>query len=199
MTDFHEKAYWKSRFDGETAFEWLVPSGDFFDQVIRHQIGPQTRVLHLGFGTSDLQNHIRSAGCEDVLNIDFEPTAITRGQDLEMRQFGDVRMSYAVADATDLPAEFDGQFDLVVDKSTADAVSCGGDAALLAMAASVRRALTPTGRWLCCSYSATRFDGLPDLAFDVRLVHRFHLPKARPTDPDLFHACYLLVPHADPA
>ncbi|KAI0196769.1 hypothetical protein EV127DRAFT_417607 [Xylaria flabelliformis] len=38
-------------------------------------------------------------------------------------------------------------FGLVVDKSTVDAVSCGGEAAVLEMASGVRECLAPEGLW----------------------------------------------------
>ena len=197
MADFHTQEYWSARFESETQFEWLVTAQDFFEQVLQKYIQPDSKVLHLGFGTSDLQNYLRQAGCKHIVNVDFEPAAVARGRELERRRFGDVRMSYLVADVTNFPPEFacDGDgFDLVVDKSTADAVACGGDDALLSMARSVRRCLSAGGLWLCCSYSATRFHDIPDLPFDVQLVHRFPLPQNRPTDPELFHSCYLLTP-----
>ncbi|KAI0199417.1 hypothetical protein F4808DRAFT_432422 [Astrocystis sublimbata] len=85
------------------------------------------------------------------------------------------------------------QSDLVLDKSTVDAVSCGGDEALLAMARCVRSCLAPGGVWISLSFSARRFevDGLQEL-FGVQVLGKIPTPKARATDPDVWHWVYLL-------
>lgn len=240
--DFDKREYWHQRFAAETHFEWLVPSAPFMALVAPYldqqqqeqqkrrwqqqlqQADAPTRVLHVGFGTSDLHNHLRAHGLDDVVNIDYEPLAIERGRQREKEAFGDVRMKYAVADATQLesdlaavllppspspspPAEqasVDGggdgvharrcpQFDVVVDKSTVDAISCGGEEAFLRMVAGIHKVLAPGGVWISLSYSATRFEveGLP---FEVHMLAKIPTAKARETDPDIYHWCYLLKP-----
>lgn len=172
------------------------------------------RLLQIGFGTSDLQNHLRARGLppSSILNIDYEPLALDRGRHLEKQTFGDVRMQYAVADATQLQilheslplpsfgplgedrdTDHHPKFDLVLDKSTVDAVSCGGEDTFLRMARGVRQVLAPGGVWISLSYSSTRFDveGLP---FEVEVLNKILTPKARSTDPDIYYWCYLLRP-----
>ena len=155
------------------------------------RIGTSARILQLGFGTSDLQNHLRSRGYLNVTNVDYEPLAIERGLQNEKRVFGDVRMTYEVADATQLYLR--KRFDLVVDKSTADAISCGGEEAVSRMARGVRRSLTVDGSWVSLSYSSSRFQ-IADLPFDVQVLTQIPTPKLESTDPDVFHWCYLLRP-----
>jgi len=133
-----------------------------------------------------------------VLNVDYEPLAAERGRELERRAFGDVRMRYAVADATQLASGTDGvrpgaRFDLVVDKSTVDAVSCAGHEAFARMARGVRQRLADGAAWISLSYSAQRFDD-EDLPFDVEVIARVPAPKLSPTDPDIYHWCYLMTP-----
>ncbi|KAI1817215.1 hypothetical protein GGS20DRAFT_534052 [Poronia punctata] len=86
-------------------------------------------------------------------------------------------------------------FDLVVDKGTADAVSCGGEEHLRNMVRSVRDCVTPDGAWISLSYSASRFD-LPveHMPFDVQVIAKVPTAKTRPTDPDIYYWCYLLRP-----
>ena len=191
---FDQQSYWHDRFTSETAFEWLVPSAAFLAilQPILATLPPTAAILHLGPGTSDLHVHLRAAGLPRVTNLDYEPLAADRGRELEARAFGDVRMAYAVADATRLDTARDG-FDLVLDKSTADAVACAGDDALRRMAAGVRQCLGPGGAWVSLSYSEARFkvEGLP---FEVEVLDRIPVPKQRPQDPDIYHWCYLLRP-----
>jgi SAM-dependent methyltransferase len=211
--DFEKQEYWHDRFATETRFEWLATSDEFMrileadadlskllEQKSRCSSPP--RILHVGFGTSDLQNHLRAAGLGSVLNADYEPLAVERGRSLEEAQFGDVRMGYAVADATKLDAELglgernEDNFDLVIDKSTVDAVSCGGEEAVLRMCRAVRRCLAPGGFWISLSYSGSRFDveGLP---FRCEVIARTPTTKLKETDPDVYHHCYKLTPGGD--
>ncbi|KAH6610153.1 hyoothetical [Trichoderma cornu-damae] len=203
--DFDKQTYWHRRFSAESSFEWLLASADFV-AILRPLLATldpsSSRILHLGSGTSDLHNHFRRLGFLDVTNVDYEPLAVQRGRELERRAFGDVRTEYVVADATQslLPgggsahgSRRDARFDLVVDKSTADAVSCGGEERLRRMACCVEECLARDAVWISLSYSASRFDvdGLP---FDVEVLAKVPTPKSKATDPDIFHWCYLLRP-----
>ncbi|KAL7822626.1 kinase domain-containing protein [Trichoderma gracile] len=210
--DFDQQAYWHHRFSTESSFEWLLSSNDFI-AIIKPLLSSlnrtSTRILNIGCGTSDLHNHFRRLGFLDVTNVDYEPLAIERGQELERQAFGDVRMKYAVADATKsllhIPSSRTNdssenipvgkKFDLVVDKSTVDAISCGGEEQVRRMAHCVRECLADGGAavWVSLSYSAERFsiEGLP---FDVEVLERVLTAKKRETDPDIYHWCYLLRP-----
>lgn len=201
--DFDKQEYWHERFSTESAFEWLVPSevflsvlGPYLEKTLKSSSSssPPPRILQLGFGTSDLQNHIRARGFSNVVNVDYEPLAVEHGRLREEQAFGDVRMRYLVADATRL--SFGETFDVVVDKSTVDAVSCAGEEAVLRMARGIWTCLSSAsggGVWISLSYSSCRFDigGLP---FDVEVIARLPTAKQRETDPDIFLYCYLLRP-----
>ena len=193
--DFEKQSYWHRRFKSETSFEWLISSGAFMDVLTpRLQNLPKSAsILHVGSGTSDLHNHLRMQGFLGVTNIDYEPLALQRGQQLERDVFGDVQMKYTVADATNLDLE--EKYQMVVDKSTADAISCGESIAVALMAASIRRCLSPDGFWVSLSYSPYRFD-LEHVhsLFNVQVIGKLPTPKTKATDPDIFHYCYLLQP-----
>ncbi|BFZ53766.1 hypothetical protein PYCC9005_000797 [Savitreella phatthalungensis] len=193
MADFHRKSYWEQRFDREQAFDWLVSSEQIFLSV-KHLLQPQSRVLHLGSGTSNLHVCLRHDGHLDVRNVDFAQKALDHGRQMELLEFGDVLHHYSQADVTRLPANWTGTVDVVIDKSTADAVSCAGDDAVLAMAREVSRVLSSQGIWICCSYSCSRFDLSDELPFSVMTLKKFQLPKSEPNEPDIFHYCYLLNP-----
>lgn len=191
--DFDKQEYWHQRFTTERSFEWLAPSSVFMSILDPYldKLTSSSYILHLGFGTSDLQNYFRKRGFPRVLNVDYEPLAVERGRELEDRVFGDVQMSYMVADATQL--DLNEKFSVVVDKSTLDAVSCGGEDAILRMAQGILRCLADDGVWISLSYSSCRFD-VPGLPFDVKVVAKLPTPKQKETDPDVFHYCYLLQP-----
>ncbi|KAI9360355.1 hypothetical protein DFJ73DRAFT_621429 [Zopfochytrium polystomum] len=208
-SEFDKQSYWSARFANEASFEWLLSSEAFLGLIRPHiaRLDKATaRILHLGFGTSDLQLHLRAAGfggmhadaetdCAGaaVVNVDFAPEACERGRRQEHAAFGNVRMRYVVADATRLDAAaLGGPFDLVLDKSTADAVSCAGDAAVRALVRSVRGCLKPDGGvWISLSYAASRFDP-SESPVRVKVLARVPTAKKRESDPDIFHWCYLL-------
>jgi SAM-dependent methyltransferase len=191
--DFEKRDYWHERFRSETSFEWLATSAAFMEVLLPYlqRRSYSARILHVGSGTSDLHNHLRQHGFFNVTNIDYEPLALERGRQLERNRFGDVRMKYLVADATQL--EVDEKYHVVVDKSTADAIACGESGALLAMAKAIRRCLDDNGFWVSLSFSPSRFE-LVQSIFEVELISKIATPKSRLTDPDIFHSCYLLRP-----
>lgn len=198
MADFEKQSYWRDRFTHESAFEWLVPSSTFLGVLEPYlaQLPLSAAILNVGSGTSSLQNGLRARGFSDVTNLDYEPLAVKRGRELEGAAFEDVKMTYVVADATrladpDYAGRHHGRYQLIIDKSTADAVACAGDEALLSMADGIAQCLTEDGVWLCLSFSTERFD-VPGLPLDVRVVDRIPTPKSKPTDPDIFHWCYAL-------
>ncbi|KAM0348629.1 hypothetical protein ACHAPU_004064 [Fusarium lateritium] len=197
VADFEKQSYWHQRFSTEKAFEWLLTSVDFMPliQPVLDRLDPDTaRILHIGFGTSDLQNHFRSREFRHVLNVDYEPLAVERGRTLERQAFGDVQMRYHVQDATQL--DLGEKFDLIIDKSTVDAISCGGETPLRRMISGIQNCLAHGGVWISLSFSEFRFD-LDDLPFDVQVLDKVPTAKMRPSDPDIYHWCYLLRPKYD--
>ncbi|KAI0517444.1 S-adenosyl-L-methionine-dependent methyltransferase [Xylaria bambusicola] len=189
---------------------YLNPPSSSSSHSPEHSLSKRRRILHLGSGTSDLHIRLREKGYTDVTNVDYEPLALDRGREMEEWAFGDVIMKYVVADVTapfrllttqDLPIhdglnEYEGEgFDIVLDKSTADAVACACDEAVLAMARWVRAGLRDRDGavWISLSYSAVRF-AVEDLPFEVRVIGKIATPKERGTDPDVFIWCYLLRP-----
>ncbi|KAI1774223.1 hypothetical protein F4818DRAFT_76770 [Hypoxylon cercidicola] len=197
--DFEKQSYWRQRFASEVSFEWLASSQSFMSIIEPYLLaicqGRTASILQLGSGTSDLQNYFRQRGCVDVTNVDYEPLALERGRQIEKAAFGDVRMKYVVADATQLDSDIPEhcKFHIVVDKSTADAVSCAGETALMRMASGVRKHLVDGGFWISLSYSSARF-ALPQLPFDVEVVAKIPTPKLKASDPDVYYSCYLLRP-----
>ncbi|KAI0139462.1 S-adenosyl-L-methionine-dependent methyltransferase [Hypoxylon sp. NC0597] len=199
--DFEKQSYWHERYKTETSFEWLQ-SSEFFWTLIEPLLSKlprkegSPRILQLGSGTSDLHNYFRWNGYLDVTNVDYEPLAIERGREVEKSVFGDVLMKYVVADVTQLEKDLPEhqKFDVVVDKSTVDAVSCGGTTPLLNMASGVRERLAEGGFWVSLSYSSSRFnvEGLPP--FDVEVIHQIPTAKLRELDPEVYNYCYLLRP-----
>ncbi|EAQ93889.1 hypothetical protein CHGG_02124 [Chaetomium globosum CBS 148.51] len=192
-SQFEKQSYWQRRFASETSFEWLTSSATFMETISPYleRLPGSIKILHLGSGTSDLHIHLRQRGFSDVTNIDYEPLALERGQQLENDRFGNVRTKYAVADATRL--ELGEEYGLIIDKSTADAIACGEDSAVFSMAEGVCRSLDDNGFWISLSYSPWRFEHVQSL-FNVEVISKLPTPKHKLNDPDIFHYCYLLRP-----
>ncbi|KAK4223835.1 hypothetical protein QBC38DRAFT_538803 [Podospora fimiseda] len=198
--DFEKQYYWKQRFQKEKAFEWLTTSPTFINTFTPYldSLDPTIEILHLGSGTSDLHNHLRKRGFLNVTNIDYEPLALERRQQLERNVFGDVKTKYRVADVTKLDINSDqpNKCQLIIDKSTIDAVACGGDEAVVAMAQGIYKILNgQNGVWISLSFSEHRFDDerIKEL-FDVQVVTKVATEKRLESDPDLWHWCYSLRP-----
>ncbi|OIW32039.1 hypothetical protein CONLIGDRAFT_678471 [Coniochaeta ligniaria NRRL 30616] len=191
--NFESQSYWHDRYSTEAAFEWLIDSSTFMRilEPFLDRLDHSARLLHLGCGTSDLHNHLRDRGYSNVTNVDYERLALKRGEELEQSNFGDVNLKYVLADATQL--QLGERYDLVIDKCTADAISCGAEDAVLRMAQSIRKHLTPGGCWISMSYSSSRFD-IAELPFAAEAFATIPVPKERETDPDVFYWCYLLQP-----
>ena len=155
---FETQSYWHTRFTTESHFEWLLPSTALLPILTSLPSGLSTPILHLGFGTSSLQLHLRAAGFTDITNVDYEPLAVERGKEAEMKEFGDVKMGYQVVDVTEM--EMGREYGLVVDKGAADAVACGGEEGVRKMVERVGESLGEGGVWVCVSYSGGRFEWL---------------------------------------
>ncbi|KAK4672072.1 hypothetical protein QC763_100930 [Podospora pseudopauciseta] len=205
--DFEKVEYWRKRFTKEESFEWLTSSGSFFSilEPLLTPLSIGSTVLHLGSGTSDLHVYFRRHFPQlQVINMDYEPLALERGKAMESNEFGNVEMGYQVQDVT-LPLELDlgqrGKVRMVIDKSTVDAVSCGGDENVIKMAEAIHDVLNKEeGVWISLSFSDSRFEmdskRVQEL-FEVSVLTKVATgPKRLESDPDIWHWCWLLRPRA---
>ncbi|KAI0361458.1 hypothetical protein OH77DRAFT_1443954 [Trametes cingulata] len=154
--DYELQSYWKQRFVDEKHFEWLGDGKDtilphvyaFLLETRSSGLGSNQprRLLHIGAGTSSLSERLRelynSMYGEDVderaiVNTDFAGNLVVRKQAAEeaRRAVGGQQrgMRWRCVDAMKwreleiLRDEEPAPFDIVVDKSTSDAISCGED------------------------------------------------------------------------
>ncbi|KAJ9634667.1 hypothetical protein H2204_006116 [Knufia peltigerae] len=211
-SDFSSQTYWENRFLArQTPFEWLLGVDDttgILDPFIRDNVDPEksAAILHIGCGTSDLSWRLRDyVSCpKQVHNVDFSVEAVNigrrreeellaarqgRGNSNEMPvEPGQSHMRWTAVDLLSMPRvrsllDHDSKlYDVIVDKSTSDAVACGGYITML----SIRKgsgvggdfgenswpvsvhpvevlalnlaAVTAVGcRWVSISYSGSRF------------------------------------------
>ncbi|OBZ68384.1 hypothetical protein A0H81_11505 [Grifola frondosa] len=211
--DYELQSYWNDRFKDEYHFEWLDDGRETILPHLRAHLRSQSRanpphpprLLHIGAGTSSLSERIRelyrdvfgdNVNEQVIVNADFAETLVRRKSEAEVKRAaegGGRGMRWMLADVLKWDESkqlLDGQqglFDVVVDKSTSDSVSCCGDVSFafsnrsfhpllnlhLTPDPSPRDAITlspvellalhlaslvqPGGLWLALSFSSTRF------------------------------------------
>jgi len=169
VSDFSSAEYWSRRFATETSFEWLLPSSriiTFILENFRHK--PESEIikcLHLGCGTSTLGLELeealrRTIGDKvdiQVVDSDYVSESITLFTQRPI-------LNLNALDMSDLGKKSEGRWDLIIDKSTADAISCGpliGDIEPINVLCTNMAEVTEKGtRWISISYSPTRFSFL---------------------------------------
>ncbi|KAI8608921.1 hypothetical protein BC830DRAFT_1153272 [Chytriomyces sp. MP71] len=197
--NFSSQSFWDARFETEECFEWLADTPLLTDKCASALSLPlrgaradptSTRVLHIGCGTSRLANALRLKLCAsedggvgmaacDIVNLDYSSRAVERGEKAEEAQFGDVQMAWVVANLLDWDSLHGclaegALFRIILDKSTADAISCGANVTVsinsqqvdvepvAALALHMARVAEPGAAWIVLSYSKSRFDFLND-------------------------------------
>ncbi|KAJ5297315.1 hypothetical protein N7508_007564 [Penicillium antarcticum] len=227
--DYDDPEFWDTRFaTGSDVGEWLNSGEALIDAVLsnlENRIVPQKdmirkpRVLHLGPGVSELGNKLRDRFIErkwqgnGIVNADFSIEAVRRGKELESNKESAHAMPWLRVDLrswSDVSTLSDfAPFDVILDKSTSDAVATSEDhqlsrqndfltscpavqKILLKNAATTLKPvellalqlfpLTQKGsRWIALSYSTIRFDGLHHLADHWTLQAR--IPLKAPAGP----------------
>lgn len=194
MPDFSSSEYWSNRFATEihNPFEWLANSELVIPSIIdsiRSVISsrPEARhrsplsVLHFGCGTSSLGDDVLKAlkTCKDIdthielVNSDYVAQSLKPPEDVMPRESTPIINLNVLSPLELLLASPQSGWDLLIDKSTADAISCGPDLPPSTIPNNVPgRALIPAiekladcladvtrkgGRWVCISYSSARF------------------------------------------
>lgn len=179
VSDFSSAEYWASRFTTETSFEWLLPSSQIIAFIIEN-IQPDLerrkaiRCLHIGCGTSDLGKELEHAlketyrptgsdGTVDIQVIDSDYVAESirispSNASLESRQI----LPLDCLNLSDLMHKSPEMgWGLIIDKSTADAISCGplidSIEPLQILLRNLAKVSKKGTRWMSISYSATRF------------------------------------------
>jgi hypothetical protein len=169
VSDFSSAEYWSARFVTETSFEWLLPSNKIITFILDNFLpNPESKIikcLHLGCGTSTLgmeledalKKAIRGEVDIQVIDSDYVAESITLSTPRPI-------LNLNALDLYDLRSKSEGGWDLIIDKSTADAISCGpliGDIEPINVLCDNMAEVTNRGtRWISISYSPTRFSWL---------------------------------------
>ncbi|KAG0368837.1 S-adenosyl-L-methionine-dependent methyltransferase [Gamsiella multidivaricata] len=173
-TPFDKQEYWSQRFDREASFEWLMPWTVLGPHLLALDLlprDPSARILNLGCGNSDLPLDLYRAGYQHVTSVDFVGSVVNRMRERCERAIGwpsspsspsarECPLQFLEMDCLDMSALPQGSFQLCVDKSTSDAISCGDDdecTKLKTLCEQVARVVVqPGGLWCVISYSRFR-------------------------------------------
>ncbi|OOQ88656.1 hypothetical protein PEBR_13053 [Penicillium brasilianum] len=224
--DYDNPDFWDARFaTGQDVGEWLNSGEALIEAVLadlenRSDFDAQTpRVLHIGPGVSKLGSKLRDACVQrqwkgrGIVNVDFSAEAVRLGQDAENQVAGDQAMAWHRADLLSWDdvsgvSQF-APFDVIVDKSTSDAIAtfdnqvltatddmsrvCPPVRDILSQNSSIALSpvdllalhLVPLSRkdttWIVMSYSGVRFDNRPFL--DKYWSLRSRIPVKAPAGP----------------
>lgn len=108
----------------------------------------------LGCGNSELSEQLYDAGYTNITNIDISQVVIQ--QMAERSKLSRSKMKFVTGDVTDMHMFKDNQFDILIDKSTIDALLCGDDSFLMTakMLKEAQRVLKVGGVYLAISYGS---------------------------------------------
>jgi SAM-dependent methyltransferase len=121
--DFSTKEYWQNKYkEKETTFEWLENYSEIRD-YIRSHIPCESKILIPGCGNSTMGPEMRDDRYNNIEQIDFSEVVVEQMS----KRFPD--MIWKVMDITHLEYD-DNVFDVILDKGTIDALTCGGDVEL---------------------------------------------------------------------
>lgn len=145
--------YWTSRYS-ETNFElfdWYLRWEQIKD-FIAPLLTPESEILVLGCGTSALSEQLYLEGYVQVTSIDICAPLIDM---LTEKHAERTSMEYRTVAAQQLPSEWRGRFDVVLDKAVLDSVACSRKKwqDTEAMLRSVSAVLKPqSGVYVCVSH-----------------------------------------------
>ena len=162
MPNYGDKSYWEERYKStdNSTFDWLENYSSLKNIIASLNIPKQTgSILNLGCGNSEISENMYDDGYHHIKNIDISHNVINL---MKERSKNRPEMTYEVMDALDLKFE-NNFFDLVIDKSTIDALLCGDNAFInvAKMIKEVQRVLKVGGYYMIVSY------GTPE----YRLIH----------------------------
>ena len=153
MSNYATKGYWDRAYNVgvyKETFDWLEDWSSL-KGIIEPRIGKQDKILNIGCGNSCLTEDMYDNGYHNIVNMDFSPIVIDQMQSKNISRH---KMVYEVGDCMNMKYQSQ-EFDVVIDKGTLDAISCGGKGSYVNMARTlfeVQRVLKPGGICFLISY-----------------------------------------------
>ncbi|WWC88862.1 uncharacterized protein L201_003777 [Kwoniella dendrophila CBS 6074] len=198
-TDFSSAEYWSKRFENENSFEWLISDEKllpFIEEYLPSSEGIDERfnILHFGSGTSSLgssiQNHCKNSNCDNKIQV-YDSDYVQTPSSSSSSSSSTSTVPFLLMDILSLksikentPKDINlNKWDLIIDKSTCDAISCGSslspsnlfpskeeeeeeeDEDMIShheepvnrLLYNLSKTIIKGGKWLSISYSSNRF------------------------------------------
>ena len=151
MPNYGDPSYWDDRYakSSDSMFDWLE-SYDQLKGLLEKFCKKTDRFLILGCGNANFSEDFYDAGYKNQVNIDISSVVI---EQMSKRNRSRKKMVYEVMDVLDLKYP-DNSFDVIIDKSTIDAILCGDNAFLntAIMLKEAQRVLKVDGAYIAISY-----------------------------------------------
>lgn len=143
MPLYGSSKYWEAHYqdDDDETYDWLLPFSALRSVLVEYggcqSLGLRSRLatLIVGCGKSELCEQMYDAGWKTMTAVDISGTVIRHMEQRKYDRRGKpIRrgLTFEVRDACNLPSpQYDEQFDLVIDKSTLDAMLCSRGESIL--------------------------------------------------------------------
>ncbi|KAK4792841.1 hypothetical protein SAY86_023276 [Trapa natans] len=162
--DYLNPQYWDERFSSEEHYEWFKDYSHF-RHLIQQHVEPDSKVLELGCGNSQLSEDLYRDGISNITCIDLSAVAVEKMQQRLLSK-GYREIKVVEADMLDLP--FTNElFDVVIEKGTMDVLFVdSGDPwnpnpetafKVMTMLRQVHRVLKPNGTFISVTFGQPHF------------------------------------------
>jgi ubiquinone/menaquinone biosynthesis C-methylase UbiE len=192
MPNYGEKKYWEERYESQKGktFDWLEDYESIKPIIDNLGIKKESRILNVGCGNSEFSEKMFDEGYNHNYNIDICQNVIDFMKSRNKDRKG---LHFDVMDVCDM-AYKDETFDLVIDKSTIDALLCGDHSFMIVakMLKEISRVLKTGGYYIIISY------GKPEnrmihlerdhLAFEVQI---YTIKRAEEDEQEKIHYVYI--------
>ncbi|CDR95245.1 hypothetical protein, conserved [Babesia bigemina] len=111
--------YWNKRYEEiDGTYDWYM-DWHALKAHLPVEVNADSRILHVGCGTSKLAQDLHEAGIHDVKNVDISASCINAMREMFPH------LAYAVVDAAQIGSYYPAEsFDLVIDKGCLDTMLC---------------------------------------------------------------------------
>ncbi|ETN70798.1 methyltransferase domain protein, partial [Necator americanus] len=109
------REYWNERFLEEEQFEWLADFDAFKHLVLPH-LKLDSRILHVGCGSSQMSVQLYNMGYKNITNVDYSEVLV------DSRRSSFPNMKWICDDIRSLASIPSGSFDVVIEKATLEAL-----------------------------------------------------------------------------
>jgi len=172
MPNYGEKKYWEERYESQKGktFDWLEDYNSLNPIIKSLGIKKDAFILNVGCGNSEFSEKMFNDGFINNYNIDICENVINYMKERNKDKKG---LHYQAMDVRDMKDFQDETFDLIIDKSTLDALLCGEKSFVnvVLMTKEISRILKTGGIYFIISYGRPEYRLFhlqrKHLAFDI--------------------------------